>query len=117
MKNVGFLMEGSSTWQGLEVHSHVGPTAVAAMDMRSGHHGRMALYSHNVPLFWASMLKDHSGIWLVFNTEHPQSEGLLPAVTSRDVASMWRSVSQAWTSEGGLFTQTSSAERFREDLG
>lgn len=93
------LLDRNSTWQGLEVHSHVDPAAIAVMDMRSGHHGRMALYSHNVPLFWASMLKDHSGIWLVFNADHPQSEGLLPAVTSRDIAAICRSEPLVWTSE------------------
>ena len=35
------------------------------MEMLSSHFGRMALQLGGEPLFWASMLEDHSGVWLV----------------------------------------------------
>lgn len=51
------LFDRNNNWQGLEftIRAHQG--VAQAMDMLSGHHGRMALQLHGETLFWASMLK------------------------------------------------------------
>lgn len=86
----------NDNWQGLKLFVKESTTS-PALEMVSGHHGRMALMCDKEPLFWASMLKDHSGAWLIFNAEHHAQQGLLPHVTSRDVE------------EAGRITQFKSA--------
>ncbi|EYU15150.1 hypothetical protein [Photorhabdus aegyptia] len=93
------LLDRNNTWQGLELHNQADPAAVAAMEMCSGHNGRMTLYIRETPLFWASMLKDYSGVWLVFNTDHLDQRALLPPMTSQEVGSIQRAGPQAWTGE------------------
>ncbi|MCU5771133.1 hypothetical protein N5923_02785 [Erwiniaceae bacterium BAC15a-03b] len=93
------LLDRNHSWQGLELHSPPGPDAGATIEMRSGHHGRMTLSVREMPLFWASMLNDHSGVWLVFNEDHPDQHALLPPVTSQQLESIQRGGAQAWTAE------------------
>jgi hypothetical protein len=89
------LLDRNNTWQGLELMFRGEQHSGQAMEMLSGHHGRMALQLQEETLFWASMLKDHSGVWLVFNADHPGQQDLLPPVTSADVESVKK---QAWIS-------------------
>ncbi|ELB8880504.1 hypothetical protein RF944_004889, partial [Escherichia coli] len=46
------LFDRNNNWQGLEftIRAHQG--VAQAMDMLSGHHGRMALQLHGETLFW-----------------------------------------------------------------
>lgn len=86
------LRDRNDRWQGLELMVREG--AGQAMEMQSGHNGRMALQVNGETLFWATMLKDHSGVWLVFNAEHPGQQPLLPAMTSADVETAKRAGEQ-----------------------
>ncbi|EMH4163354.1 hypothetical protein RJ498_002626 [Pluralibacter gergoviae] len=79
------LLDDSERWQGLELI--VRSKGAQVMEMQSGHNGRMALYINGEALFWATMLKDFSGVWLVNNTEHQNQRQILPAITSADVES------------------------------
>lgn len=79
------LVDRNNQWQGLELTVKENQRTEPAMEMLSGHFGRMALQLAGEPLFWASMLEDHSGVWLVFNADHPRSQEILPAVTSEDI--------------------------------
>lgn len=92
------LHDRNHAWLGLDLHSPT-PLAQPVMEMHSGHHGRMALSLRGVSLFWASMLKDYSGVWLVLNTEHPDPQGLLPPVTSQALESIRRSGPAPWIGE------------------
>ncbi len=85
------LCDRNHVWQGLELQVNPHPQAPQAMEMLSGHHGRMSLVIQGVPLFWATMLQDHAGVWLVYNEEHPMQQSLLPPVTSADVESAKKS--------------------------
>lgn len=93
------LFDRNNNWQGLEftIRAHQG--VAQAMDMLSGHHGRMALQLHGETLFWASMLKDHSGVWLVFNVDHSGRQSLVPPVTSADVEQIKCKGAEVWTGE------------------
>lgn len=93
------LRDRDNVWQGLELIVQKAQQPGYAMEMLSGHHGRMALQFQGETLFWASMLKDHAGVWLVFNADHPAQQGLLPPVTSADVESVKKQGPQAWTGE------------------
>lgn len=77
-------------WQGLALHAAASPSAATTLEMRSGHHGRMALYLQDEPLFWATTLLDHSGVWLVFNADHKHQHNLLPPITSQDIEHLCR---------------------------
>ncbi|MGY5958656.1 Cytoplasmic protein [Kosakonia sp. BK9b] len=77
------LLDRNESWQGLELKVRSGDGQ--AMEMQSGHNGRMALQVNGETLFWATMLQDHSGVWLIFNAEHPAQQLLIPAITSADV--------------------------------
>lgn len=79
------LIDHNDCWQGLELTVH--KVNSLAMEMQSGHNGRMALQLNGEVLFWATVLKDHGGVWLVFNAEHPAQQQLLPAITSAEVES------------------------------
>ncbi|MFK8260677.1 ParB/Srx family N-terminal domain-containing protein [Erwinia sp. AnSW2-5] len=92
------LHDRNTVWLGLELHNPP-PTTPPILAMHSGHHGRMALSLRGTPLFWASMLKDHSGLWLVFNTEHPDPHTLLPPITSQALESIRRAGPEAWIGE------------------
>lgn len=73
------LLDRNNVWQGLELIAQgQAPSKQSIIEMLSGHHGRMSLQVRGKALFWASMLKDHSGVWLVFNADHPHQQGLLP---------------------------------------
>ncbi|WP_039057597.1 hypothetical protein [Enterobacter sp. Bisph1] len=89
------LRDSAKRWHGLELIVREGNGQ--ALEMQSGHNGRMALQVHGEPLFWATMLKDHSGVWLVYNAEHPGKPLLLP-VTSADVESAKRAGKEKWIS-------------------
>lgn len=97
------LLDRNNRWQGLELTVRAEQHPGHAMEMPSGHHGRMALQFQGETLFWATMLKDHSGVWLVFNADHPGQRELLPSVTSTDVESVKAQGAQAWTSEWCLY--------------
>lgn len=90
------LLDQKERWQGLELQVREG--GGPAMEMLSGHNGRMALQVNSETLFWATMLKDHSGVWLVFNAEHPAQKLLLPAITSADVERAKREGESQWLS-------------------
>ena len=79
------LLDRNGHWQGLELQVQESDSPVQTMEMLSGHHGRMALQLQGETLFWATMLADHSGVWLVFNADHPGQQSMLPPVTSADV--------------------------------
>lgn len=79
------LFDRNNNWQGLEPTLKSSQRTDVAMEMLSGRYGRMALQVSGETLFWASMLKDHSGVWLVFNADHSACQTLLPAVTSEDI--------------------------------
>lgn len=79
------LIDHNDCWQGLELTVH--KVSSLAMEMQSGHNGRMALQLNGEVLFWATVLKDHGCVWLVFNAEHPAQQQLLPAITSAEVES------------------------------
>lgn len=68
------LVDRNNQWQGLELIFKENQRTEPAMEMLSGHFGRMTLQLAGEPLFWASMLEDHSGVWLVFNADHPRSQ-------------------------------------------
>ncbi|MDH8265288.1 hypothetical protein QIG12_27085, partial [Klebsiella pneumoniae] len=74
------LFDRNNNWQGLEPTLKSSQRTDVAMEMLSGRYGRMALQVSGETLFWASMLKDHSGVWLVFNADHSACQTLLPAV-------------------------------------
>ncbi|WP_352411088.1 hypothetical protein [Mixta sp. BE291] len=93
------LTDRNNTWQGLELIVQNQPTPHHAMEMLSGHHGRMMLQFQKETLFWATMLKDHSGAWLVFNSEHPHQRSLLPPINSGDVESIRKKAAHSWTGE------------------
>ena len=93
------LLDRNNRWQGLELTVRAEQHPGHAMEMLSGHHGRMALQFQGETLFWATVLKDHSGVWLVFNADHPGQQALLPSVTSADVESVKAQGAQAWTGE------------------
>lgn len=90
------LIDHNDRWQGLELTVHKNNSL--AMEMLSGQNGRMALRLNGEVLFWATVLKDHCGVWLVFNAEHSSQQRLLPAVTSVDVESARRMGEENWTS-------------------
>ena len=92
------LHDRNQAWLGLALHSQR-PLTSPILEMHSGHHGRMALSLRGVPLFWASMLKDHSGLWLVFNTEHPEPQAVFPPITSPALESILRTGPEAWIGE------------------
>lgn len=91
------LIDRNNTWQGLELTVQKQAASEHAMEMLSGHHGRMVLQFQKETLFWATMLKDHSGAWLVFNSEHPYQRSLLPPITSGDVESIGKKEAHSWT--------------------
>ena len=88
-----------NSWQGLEFVIQDKPAAGLAMEMLSGHASRMALNAQGTPLFWASVLADHSGVWLVFNADHSCAQALLPPVTSADVETIKKAGPEAWLSQ------------------
>lgn len=90
------LHDRQDRWQGLELVVREGNGQ--AMEMQSGNNGRMALQVNGEPLFWATMLNDHSGVWLVFNAEHPGQDLLLPAINSAEVESAKRAGEENWIS-------------------
>ncbi|ANR81074.1 hypothetical protein BBB57_11710 [Kosakonia sacchari] len=90
------LRDRNESWQGLELMVREGDGQ--AMEMLSGHNGRMALQVNGQTLFWATMLNDHSGVWLVFNADHPAQQLLLPAISSGDVESAKRAGDANWIS-------------------
>lgn len=92
------LHDRNHAWLGLELQSPT-PATPPILEMHSGHHGRMALSLRGAPLFWGSMLKDHSGLWRVFNAEHPDPYALLPPITSLALESIRRSGPEAWMGE------------------
>ena len=92
------LLDRNAQWQGLELIVRETDCA-QTLQMLSGHHGRMALKVRGETLFWATVLSDHSGVWLVFNADHPDRQNLLPPVTSQDVEAIARKGREAWTGE------------------
>lgn len=54
------VIDYNDCWQGLELIVH--KMGSHALEMQSGHNGRMALQVNGEVLFWATMLRDHSGI-------------------------------------------------------
>lgn len=93
------LFDRNENWQGLELTIRKKPGSPLALEMLSGFHGRMALQVAGETLFWASMLRDHSGVWLVFNAHHSKDQVLLPPVTSEDVEHVKSKGELAWTRE------------------
>ncbi len=93
------LVDRNNQWQGLELNLKGRLKTESVMEMLSGHYGRMALQHSGESLFWASMLEDHSGIWLVFNSDHPRSRAMLPAVTSDDIERIKTKGEQVWIGE------------------
>lgn len=83
-------LDRDGKWQGLELRIQPDGAGAAVMEMVSGHHGRMALLLGGQPLFWASMLENHSGVWLIMNTEHQSHRALLAPISSMDVESCER---------------------------
>lgn len=79
------LRDLNDVWQGLTLTVNIPAHSGLAMEMLSGHNGRMALQLNGEPLFWATMLSDHSGVWLIFNDEHSAQSSLLAPITSADV--------------------------------
>jgi len=77
------LNDYEGNWQGLEITVISG--GFRSLEMRTGKNGRMALYINGSIQFWATMLKDHSGIWLVNNVDHPNSRLSLPPIRSSDI--------------------------------
>lgn len=88
------FLDRDNSWLGLELQVAQGDGQ--AMEMQSGHHGRMALQINGETLFWATVLKNHGGVWLVFNAEHPAQQLLLPAINSADVESAKRTGRANW---------------------
>lgn len=82
------LHDRDNSWQGLELVLRHQSVQGRGLEMLSGHCGRMVLCLNKEPLYWGTMLKDHSGAWLVFNADHSGSGSLLPPVTSADVERM-----------------------------
>lgn len=93
------LFARDNYWQGLELTLQESPKKTQALEMLSGRNGRMALQAGAETLFWASMLEDHSGAWVVFNTDHSGSQGLLPAVTSENIEQIKGKGEEVWTRE------------------
>lgn len=83
------LLDRNNHWQGLELVVRENDEA-KTMSMLSGHPMRMALQIRGETLFWATVLKDHTGVWLVFNADHSNQKNLLPPVTSQEVESVCR---------------------------
>ncbi|WP_455818622.1 ParB/Srx family N-terminal domain-containing protein [Pseudomonas cerasi] len=92
------LHDRNNVWVGMELHNPK-PARQPILVMHSGHHGRMALSLLGTPLFWASMLKDYSGLWLVFNTAHPGPHRLLPPITSQALELICHAGPEAWIGE------------------
>lgn len=82
------FIDQNNCWQGLELTIHNVTSPV--FEMQSGHNERMALLVNGEALFWATVLKDSSGVWLVFNAEHPTQRQLMPSITSYEVESARR---------------------------
>lgn len=49
----------------------------------SGHNSRMQLQLRGYPLFWATVLRDHCGVWLIYNQDHPAQQDLLSPLRSQ----------------------------------
>lgn len=79
------IQDPAQRWQGLELTVGAGGNGQRTLEMVSGHRGRMSLWMGGEPLLWATVLEDHSGVWLIVNQEHPGQFELLPHVTSADV--------------------------------
>ncbi|WP_347253931.1 hypothetical protein [Leminorella grimontii] len=79
------VLDSAQSWQGLELTIGVSERSDKTMEMVSGHRGRMSLWIGGEPLFWATVLEDHSGVWLVINEDHRVQSTLLPHVASADV--------------------------------
>ena len=79
------LCDRDNNWLGLEIIIKPERGVAADIEIVSGHHGRTAMMVNGQPLFWATMLKDHSAVWLIFNADHEGKKALLPPVTSSDV--------------------------------
>ena len=77
------FLDHEHSWQGLVIN--VAQNDARPLEMQSGHNGRLALKVKGETLFWATVLKDHGGVWLIFNAEHTAQQQLLPTVTSADV--------------------------------
>lgn len=92
------FLDRNDRWQGLELIVRDSEKA-QTLEMLSGHHGRMALNVRGETLFWATVLNDYSGVWLVFNADHPDQQNLLPPVTSQDIETILRKGREAWTRE------------------
>lgn len=93
------LVDRNNHWQGLTLTVREDSRAGQAVEILSGHHGRMALTLYGETLFWAAMLKDHSGAWVVLNTDYAGRRDLLPPVTSEDVEFIKRKPQENRTGE------------------
>ncbi|NDO82124.1 hypothetical protein CJP72_15530 [Citrobacter sp. NCU1] len=93
------LFDRNNHWQGLTLTVRENSGAVQAVDILSGHHGRMALTLYGETLFWASMLKDHSGVWVILNSDYAGRRDVLPPVTSDDVEFIKGKPQGSWIGE------------------
>ncbi len=93
------FLDRNDRWQGLELIVRENDASTRPLDMQSGHHQRMALQVRGETLFWATVLKDYSGVWLVFNADHRDQQELLPPITSQDIEAILHKGHEAWTRE------------------
>jgi len=59
-------------WSGLGVEVQPNATDKPPLYLRTGANARIKLMHHDTPLFWATLARDHGGVWLVRN---PLAEG------------------------------------------
>lgn len=70
-------------WHSLLVRVNPETVNEDAPALLSGHNSRMQLQLRGYPLFWATVLRDHCGVWLIYNQDHPAQQNLLSPLRSQ----------------------------------
>ncbi|BCQ70378.1 hypothetical protein PEQA60_43680 [Pseudomonas sp. Eqa60] len=61
------IEDSLGNWSGLGVEVEPGSTDKPPLYLRTGANARIKLMHHDMPLFWATLARDHGGVWLVRN--------------------------------------------------
>ncbi|KAA8997609.1 hypothetical protein FJU30_17675 [Affinibrenneria salicis] len=72
-------------WRGLMLYVASSMQNASGLQMLTGGQGRMKLTQDGATLYWATMARDHSGIWLIRNTERDAVRPLIAPIRSPDV--------------------------------
>lgn len=86
-------------WHSLHVRVNPQSVTSGAPELLSGHNSRIQLQLRGYPLFWATVLHNHSGVWLIHNREHPDQNNLLSPIRSHTVEQMAAASSDTRTAQ------------------